>query len=99
MNKEYSERLAAFYEEMHALGAQAKQIITEFVKSHGGRFEIETERTGEAWLNDREYATGLETEGDGCIFVLTSGEEAYNLEDLMPYEIMDLANTLNNLRN
>lgn len=98
MNKEYSERLAAFYEEMHALGAQAKQITTEFVKRHGGRYEIDTERTGEAWLNDRECATGLETECDGCIFVLTSGEEAYNLEDLAPYEIMDLANMLNNLK-
>lgn len=96
MKKDYKERLNAFYKEMFELGREAEGIITAFVREHGGNYEIDTETDDPVWVDNTDYAERLATDANGNIEVHTSGGNMHLLHNMPPYDVLDLANFLNN---
>lgn len=79
------------------MGGRARRIITDFVKRHGGSYVLDTENEDLAWVGEDIYATALKVDSDGLVLVSNSGHNSEYLSRMDDYNVLDLANVLNNL--
>lgn len=97
MDKDFTKDTIEFYTQLHELGDRARNIITAFVKAHGGSYTIDIDNDDHAWVGEEIYATALKTVSDGTVIVSNSAEYSEYLNEMDDYNILDLANYLVNL--
>lgn len=97
MDKNFTKDINELYKQLREMGDRARKIITAFVKAHGGNYTIDTDSEDLAWVGEETYATALKTDGNGNVLVFNSAEYSEYLQDMDDYNLLDLANYLNNL--
>lgn len=93
-DKTFNEDCGHVYKLIYALGSRARTIIEKCVADHGGSVEFE-EDDDPAWISEEAYATGLHMDGNRNVQITASDGDTYNLDQLAPYDTLDLASMLN----
>lgn len=95
--KDFATRVCGIYNQLREIGDEARDIITEFATKQGGSYTINIDDDGHVWVGEQIYATALETDKQGNVLVLNSGEYSEYLHDMDDYNILDLAVYISNL--
>lgn len=95
MDKTFNNDCNELFKQLWALGDRAREIITDFVKSHGGEYTINIDEDDYIWVGDDTYATALKTDSNGNVLVFNSGQYSEYIHEMEDCNILDLANFLN----
>lgn len=98
MDKTFSKDCGELYRQLSDLGDRARNIITEFAQKHGGNYTFDIEDDDHAWIGEETYATALKVDGNGNILVFNSCQCSEYLHDMNDFDILDLANYINDLQ-
>ncbi len=95
MDKTFNNDCKELFKQLRALGDRAREIITDFVKSHGGEYTINIDEDDHIWVGEEAYATALKNDSNGNVLVFNSAQYSEYLHDMEDCNILDLANFLN----
>lgn len=97
MDKTFQQDTENLYKQLFKLGDRARAIISNFVRTHGGNYAIDTEFSDPVWLNEEVHVTELIQDSKGKTLVVTSGFYSIDLYEINDYNLLDLANYLNDM--
>lgn len=97
MDKTFNNDCKEFFKQLRAMGDRAREIITDFVKSHGGEYTINIDEDDHIWVGDEVYATALRSDRNDNVLVFNSGCYSEYLHEMADENILDLAMSLNNV--
>lgn len=97
MDKAFNKDCNELFKHLKDMGDRARKIITNFVKSHGGKYTIDTDEDDPIWVGGEIYATALRSDNNGNLLVSNSGDYSEYLHDMANDDILELALYLNNI--
>lgn len=96
-NDNFTKKIKALYAQLREVGDEARRIITDFARSHGGMYTVDTEDCDLIWVGEDIYATAVEIDANGNVLVHNSARYSEYLHDMSDYNVLDLANAIHNL--
>lgn len=97
MDKTFNKDCNELFKQLKEIGDRARKITTDFVKSHGGEYTIDTDEDDPVWVGGEIYATALRSDSNGNVLVSNSGDYSEYLHDMANEDILELAMYLNNI--
>lgn len=95
-DKAFNRDCTEFFKQLREMGARAREIITAFVESRGGKYTIDIDEDDHVWVGEEIFATALEA-AHGDVMVYNSGGRSEYLSGMACDNILDLAMYLNNI--